>query len=272
MNVFRRGVDVSYVQKIGSAGVIRRESDGKALATLDMFDFVIIKATQGNFVDPQWANSYAMARKFGKPVMAYHFNDNRVPIKTQVDLFLATAKDADFLWLDQEGDFGFSDAQAQQFIDLVRAAGRRCGLYHSASGFSGVNADGEWVADYRLESLQDSDTPVEGWDLWQFSSEGGPDGAGLDLNWMRADSPLAVLLGLDLVPRSDLTKALEDTRAAQDDLSQAQTVILQQQGTIGLLEEDKLRLAEEAKKAASQEKERIAVAYAQRQGAIIRNL
>lgn len=200
--IFLRGVDIAYPQRVASGGLIKRVSDNKVLADIREMEFVCIKATQGTTIrDAQWDNSYAMARKFGKKVIAYHFNDSRVPVAAQVDWFLKVAPEADAYAIDQEGEFGFSDAQTQAFVDLMRAAGKTIGHYHSASGFGGVQADFEWVADYRLESLEDGTTTVPGWDIWQFSSEGGPDGAGLDLDYMRADSPIAVALGLDVVNR-----------------------------------------------------------------------
>jgi hypothetical protein len=265
VTLFILGTDIAYPQRIASGGLIKRVSDGKELADIRDMGFVAIKATQGtNIVDAQWVNSYAMARKFGKKVLAYHFNDNRVSIPAQADKFLATAQFADYLFLDQEGDFGFSDAQAQAFIDHVRSKGRKCGLYHSASGFAGVNADSEWVADYRLDSLQDADTTVPGWDMWQFSSEGGPDGAGLDLDYMRADSPLAAALGLNVVTQAQLDAANTATAAMAKlkDEALADVVALQaaaqaDDATIAELQ-DKLLAAPGA------ERERIAQAEADR--------
>lgn len=228
------GVDIAYPQRVAAGGLIKRVSDGKVLADIRDFDFVAIKATQGtSIVDAQWANSYAMARKFGKKVIAYHFNDNSVSVPAQVDFFLKTAKAADAYAIDQEGDKAFTDAQSQAFIDGLhaKAPGHPAIHYHSASGFGGVVSDAQWVADYRLESLQDGDTPVAGWDIWQFSSEGGPDGAGLDLDYMPNDSPLALALGLtytgkaqaDAIHAADLatiTQLTADLAAAKDQLAQ----------------------------------------------------
>lgn len=229
MKPWLKGVDVSYVQKIGIGGLIRHSDSGKVLGDLADFDYVIVKATQRDFVDPNWDVNFANARKAGKPVMAYHYNDNRIGITKQADLFLATTDaNADFLWIDQEGTYAFSDAQTQQFIDRVRNSGRMCGLYHSASGFSGVQADAKWVADYRTESLKDGNTPVEGWDMWQFSAEGGPDGLGLDLNWMHPDSFLRNHLGLVGVTQAQLDAANDATAAMAALRDEARAEVLAQ--------------------------------------------
>jgi len=281
MNIWLRGVDIAFPQRVGSGGMIKRVSDGKDLADIRQFDVVFIKASQGHpngsFKDPQFDNSYAMARKFGKKVVAYHFNDARESITAQVDFFLKTASSVDAYAIDQEGEFGFTDAQTQAFVDGMRARQKFIGNYHSASGFEGVDADFEWVADYRLESLQDGFTPVVGYDVWQFSSEGGPDGAGLDLNWLPPGSELAAFLGLNpqaIIDEQAATIAakLTELREAQDALSQAQTINLQLQGTIQLLEEDKRKLTDDLAVAASNERNRIAQKYAEREAAIIRNL
>ncbi|MGA0060613.1 MAG: GH25 family lysozyme, partial [Planctomycetota bacterium] len=117
--------------------------------SLDGLAFVVVKASQGTTADPMYATHYAACRKAGVVTMAYCYgvDDAVVPVAAQAATFLDVAKDADFLWLDQEAS-GFSDAEAQQFIDLVRKV-RPCGLYHSASGFGGVNCDAKWVADWR---------------------------------------------------------------------------------------------------------------------------
>lgn len=175
--------------------------------------FIVLRASIAETKDTRYDHYYAAARKAGLIVMAYHFGygEEESAIDKQVALFLEVAKDADFLWLDQERA-GFSDAEAQKFIDGVRAAGRPCGLYHSASGFSGVKADAKWVADWRDESeaagypRTTSATPVEfpGWDLWQYDG-GGADG--IDNDYANPDRPLAKLLRLGYVTQAQLDAA-----------------------------------------------------------------
>lgn len=276
MTLFILGVDIAYPQRVASGGLIKRVSDGLVLADIRRFGFVAIKATQGTTIkDAQWDNSYAMARKFGKKVIAYHFNDNRVGIKAQADFFLSVAKDADMLALDQEGENGFTDAQAQEFIDYLASKGRDAILYHSASGFSGVTAKYQWAADYRLSSLEDANTPVTGWDIWQFSSEGGPDGAGLDLDWMLADSPLAEALGLtyigkaqaDAIHNADLatiTDLNDEVAALTAKVNELEAQALADQGAIKAL-------GEALDAAPGIERERIAQAMGKAEADRVRN-
>lgn len=178
-----------------------------ATPSLDGLAFVVVKASQGTTKDPMWDSHYAACRRAGVVTMAYHWGTDAavVPIADQVAAFLAIAKDADFLWLDQE-EQGFSDAEAQAFIDAVRAAGRRCGLYHSSSGFGGVNADAKWVADYRAGSVTagfprtgDGSKELPGWDFWQW--QGNP----LDADYMNPASPLAAFLREGYIPEAIVT-------------------------------------------------------------------
>ena len=184
---------------------------------LSSLAFIVLRSSISQTVDTRYAQHYAAARKAGLVVMAYHFaySADQSSIPEQVKVFLATAKDADFLWLDQE-EAGFDDAQAQKFIDLVRAAGRPCGLYHSASGFGGVDSDAQWVADYRAASVSagypmkgDASGELTGWDLWQWSSTGSlPDYSGnLDMNWLNPASKLASLLRVGYVPQATVDAA-----------------------------------------------------------------
>lgn len=212
-----RGIDVSHYQQTTPDGKVMRASDDAFLTTMAGLSFIAIKATHGSAKNSGWDAHYANARLNGLVVMAYHWGRpaSADPIEAQVAKFLEVAKDADFLWLDQE-ETGFDDAQAQRFIDLVRASGRPCGLYHSASGFGGVNADGKWVADYRDASIAagyprrlSDGAEMPGWDLWQWTSKGGAGGLPLDLDWLNPASPLAGLLR-----RGYITRAASDADIA----------------------------------------------------------
>lgn len=147
---------------------------------LDGISFVVLRASIATTKDTKYADHYAACRKAGVVTMAYHYGypDDQAKLTDQAALFLEVAKDADFLWLDQE-QAGFGDAQAQKFIDLVRGAGKPCGLYHSACGFGGVKADAKWVADWRGDSKKagyprtcDGSREFPGWDLWQYNGAG----------------------------------------------------------------------------------------------------
>ena len=174
---------------------------------LDDTSFIVLRASIGTTKDTRYDQHYAAARAAGIVVMAYHygFPADRAPIAEQAATFLEAAKDADFLWLDQE-ETGFSDAQAQEFIDAVRVI-RPCGLYHSASGFGGVVCDAKWVADWRDASetagyprTADGSKEFPGWTLWQYDG-GGADG--LDNNYWNPDRPIAALLRKGYVTQAD---------------------------------------------------------------------
>jgi len=142
---------------------------------LDGLTFAVLRASIGGQADLKYATHYANCRKAGLVTMAYHYGygAETVPIANQVAIFLQTAAAADYLWLDQE-QAGFSDDEAQEFIDRVRETDRRCGLYHSSCGFAGVDSDGRWIADYRDIAKKagapmkcDGSAPWVAYDIWQ---------------------------------------------------------------------------------------------------------
>jgi len=243
---------------------------------LSYFSFVVLRASISQTKDTRYDQHYAAAREAGLVVMAYHFaySADQSSIPAQVKVFLSVAKDADFLWLDQE-ESGFDDEQAQEFIDLVHAAGRPIGLYHSASGFGGVRADAQWVADYRDASVAagyprriSDGAELPGWDLWQWSSKGAVSGysGNLDMNWMNPASPLAALLRTGYVaqPVVDAAAAAATTRITQleNQVSDLQAEISTLKGQISGLQMkldaaprlEQIRIAE---KSAQAERDRI---------------
>jgi hypothetical protein len=157
--------------------------------------FVVLRASIGTSVDERYGQHYVAARAAGITVMAYAYGirNDREAIADQVAVFLSVAAAADYLWLDQE-ETGFTDAQATDFIAKVRAAGRPCGLYHSSSGFGGVPADAQWVADWRAGSVEagypkntDATREFPGWDLWQYNGAGAD---GIDNDYANPAWPL----------------------------------------------------------------------------------
>lgn len=205
-----KGIDISFYQN--------------PTPSLSGLSFVVLRASISVTKDSMYDTHYAKARQAGLVVMAYHYAypADRMSIAAQVAKFLDVAKNADFLWLDQE-EAGFNDAQAQEFINLVRAAGRPCGLYHSASGFGGVNADAQWVADWRDASeaagyprTADGSKEYPGWDLWQY--QGSP----LDKDYLNPDTTLAQLMRIGYVPKPQLDAALAQKAALAADLKDAE--------------------------------------------------
>ena len=94
---------------------------------------VIHKATQGNYVDPEYKARRVLAEAAGLAWGAYDFNTGD-SVASQVARFLQTAQ-PDFdtsMWLDFEDNrvSQMSLGEAQEFLDRVdQAIGRPCGMY-----------------------------------------------------------------------------------------------------------------------------------------------
>jgi hypothetical protein len=151
-----RGIDVSHHQA--------------STPSLTGYDFLIARASIGTTPDAMYATHIKNARAKGLVVGAYHFNWSTLSVAAQVKTFLDRAGDVDLYFLDVEyagnGINAFSRAQATDFIQRVRATGRKCGLYMSESAFyTNVPNDYRWVANW-------SQPPSMGWTFWQY--QGSP--------------------------------------------------------------------------------------------------
>lgn len=224
--------------------------------SLEGLSFAVLRASIASRKDAKYDQHHAACRAAGLVTMAYHYGYPS-DIPAQVDTFLAAAANADFLWLDQE-ESGFTDELAQQFVDGVRAKGHLCGLYHSASGFGGVNVDAKWVADWRDASeaagyprTGDGSKEFPGWDIWQYDG-GGADG--IDNNFAK---DLADLLRRGYVPKAELDAA----NAQVDQLSVVNGRLKQ---NVAELERMVELVTAERDAAPGIERERIAQAEAQR--------
>jgi GH25 family lysozyme M1 (1,4-beta-N-acetylmuramidase) len=123
------------------------------------------RSSIGTEVDPTYRMHIKNARKAGLIVGAYHFNWDSVPVADQVEAFLNMAGSVDFYFIDVEGDNAFDHAQTRAFIDRMHAAGRRCGLYHSDSGYFAAGQDYDWVAKWSATP------PTRHWDFWQYRGD-----------------------------------------------------------------------------------------------------
>lgn len=280
-----KGVDLSHYQKTTADGIIMRASDNEVVGHLTEFSFGIAKATHGPAQNSAWTMHSTNIRKAGLVLGAYHWLTDADPVADQAAKFLAVAASADFLVVDQE-EAGVSDADTQAFIEIVRKAGRKIGLYHSASGFGGVNADFQWVADYRDLSVaagyprrMSDGAEFPGWDLWQWTSKGGDEGEGLDENWMNPASPLAKLLRLgyvteakfnelDAIHTATITTLQNDVKAATVRISQLEAQLTAKEQELA----DQVASATAAKDAAvAAERERIALAMGRDMADKVRN-
>jgi hypothetical protein len=131
--------------------------------SLTGLSFLFARATYGTSVDGRYQMHAANARKAGLVQGAYGFGvygDGA----GQAKAFLAAAGAADLFVLDLETESGrprMTDAQAKAFIAAVKAAGHKCGLYHSESGFPSLGQDYNWVANW-------SQVPSIGWTFHQY--------------------------------------------------------------------------------------------------------
>ena len=170
------GIDVSHWQT--------------STPSLTGLSFLIARASVGNVTDDKYAMHIGNARKAGLITGAYHFAYHG-GIEGQAATFLKAIKavgNIDLCFIDVEGATAPSQAETRTFIDLVHQAGRKCGLYHSASGFFDAGQDYDWVAKW-------SPTAPAKWTFWQY--QGSP----LDkdrFNGTLVD--LAALAGLPTAP------------------------------------------------------------------------
>ena len=153
--------------------------------------FVFVRATYGAMFDSHYALHAANVRKLGLTLGAYAFGRNGDGAAQATDL-LRAAPDADLYALDLEPDganLTMTAAQARAFIAEMHRQGKRCGLYHSLSGYPELGQDWRWVAYWS------SKPPSIPWDIWQTR------GAPLDQDTFAGDAAaLAALAARPKVP------------------------------------------------------------------------
>ena len=151
-------------------------------------DFAIIRAGYGKtYVDPWFERHLAGAQAAGLRVGVYHYSyalsveDARTEARHLLDVINGRQFDMP-LWFDMEDADGYKkkhgfaftrsniSAITQAFIDVIRAARYRCGVYASKSWFGDyikVDSDAVWLAQW-------ADKPTYGgkFDIWQNSDKG----------------------------------------------------------------------------------------------------
>jgi glycosyl hydrolase family 25 len=168
------GIDVSRYQTTSSYDL-----------TDTAIKFVIARASIGKQADQTFNSHIYQARKYKKLTGAYHFNWSPLPVRDQVEAFIASAGNVDMYALDVEGNWNadhtiytppFTKTQAAAFIKIFHElTGKRIGLYMSLSGFyTDVGQDWNWVAYWS------SNEPPIHWDIWQFGAYKGEDGNRFD--------------------------------------------------------------------------------------------
>jgi len=155
--------------------------------------FLIARASIGTGKDARYAHHILNAVAAGLVTGAYHFGYNGVSQDVQADIFLDAAGEVDFYFIDVEGPSAPSQNQTRAFIDRVHSHGKRCGLYHSASGYFDVGQDYDWVAKWSTTA------PARSWDFWQYR------GSPLDLDQYHGTAAeLRKFAGIPDAPPSDI--------------------------------------------------------------------
>lgn len=151
-------------------------------------DFAILRAGYGKgVVDSTFRSNYAKAKAAGLRLGAYLYSyaltpaDARAEAKHLLEIVRGCELDMP-LWFDMEDADGYKSkhnfrftranisAITQAFVDTVRAAGRKCGVYASKSWFDdyiAVDADAVWLAQWAAKP-----TYTKPFDIWQNSDSG----------------------------------------------------------------------------------------------------
>lgn len=146
-----RGIDISVWQ--GTTPSLR----GKA--------FAIARSSIGLQTDRYYAMHMANIKAAGVVSGAYHFNWDTIDPREQARYFIKAAGNVDLYAIDVEGANAFNLAQTKAFIDECHKLGKKCGLYHSASGYMEAGQDWDWIAKWS------SNPPSHSWDFWQYGSD-----------------------------------------------------------------------------------------------------
>lgn len=171
--------------------------------------FVICRAGQNSWPDPDFADYWRDAKSAGIPRGSYWFYDSRYPPEAQADLWLSVlgADRGELpMWADLEESYGGTYKGSQnwrKFIERVRskAPDKEIGVY-TAYGYWSSNcpvADrayfGQfplWVANYGVTTPK-LPPGWSDWLFWQFTSTGdgpsyGVESKGIDLNYFNGNA------------------------------------------------------------------------------------
>lgn len=150
--------------------------------------FLIARASIGTSKDGKYDSHIAKARAAGLVTGAYHFNWDGAVAEAEARAFLKAAGDVDLYFLDVEGNHSYTTDQVRRFVAEVHKAGKKCGLYMSASPYKwGAGQDYDWVAQWA------TNPPAGDWEFWQYR------GSPLDLDQFNGDAAaLRAFVGEDM--------------------------------------------------------------------------
>jgi lysozyme len=211
-----RGPDVSFHQ---DAPTTPQQIDFAKMKAAGA-SFVIIRAGQNAWADPDLSYNLLEARKAGLPVGVYFFYDSRVSPESQADLFLSLTRGIPLelgMWLDLEENYGGSYRGWQNWkkcLMRLRASGQDVGVYTAPAYWMRNRPTGSadlayfksfplWIAHY------DVSAPIipSPWDyaiLWQMGTpaaglEYGAESLEIDMNyWYGSPESFRAYFGLGI--------------------------------------------------------------------------
>jgi len=169
-----RGVDVSDW---------RGQPDWKRVAE-NGISFALVRASVGTHQDRQWLWNVREAQKANLVVLPWHYQTSDHPVSDQVRAHLRIIGSGwPMTWTDVETTKGvpLTDRGVREFVDRVRQAGLKIGMYSSAHMVRrcGVGSWAaklpRWWADWNPRSLGKPRIPAgwaPGWDFQQTTSKG----------------------------------------------------------------------------------------------------
>jgi len=124
--------------------VSRWQGDINFDVMLTKTNYIIFKASQGDFPDKKLSRNIAESKRVGLPYGLYHFYDDKFSPSVQAETFAALSAGAVELWCDWESAY---NGQYKSLRDVVafmehveQLTGKRVGMYTGYYWFVGVIA------------------------------------------------------------------------------------------------------------------------------------
>ena len=103
-------------------------------------DYIIFKASQGDFTDKKLSRNIAESKRVGLPYGLYHFYDDTFSPSVQAETFAGLANGAVELWCDWESTYGGEYETLRDVVAFMerveKLTGKRVGMYTGYYWFS----------------------------------------------------------------------------------------------------------------------------------------
>jgi GH25 family lysozyme M1 (1,4-beta-N-acetylmuramidase) len=156
-------------------------------------DYIIFKASQGNYADPKRIRNVTESSRVGLPFGFYHFYDDRHSPSVQAEVFAANSKGGVELWCDWEVTYGGQYKSLRDVVAFMQRVeeltGKHVGVYTGYYWFTGnsnaiTNASQYkyladrplWLAWYTLDHTPTNiervriPKPWVSMDVWQYGT------------------------------------------------------------------------------------------------------